>query len=114
MGKNTQVLSLRTQLILGKQSIMEYSGLRLNVDEVRSDDYTKYGVRYYTERIRIVSGVEKFQRKFLNYFRHDLRVRGWNYEVVDILYFRGCDTLHSKSEKLKFLIDSLDNLRNLE
>ena len=49
-NRSTQQLYTQTQRLIGKQSISEFSGIRLDVDEVRCFNRSRYGVGFYVER----------------------------------------------------------------
>eukprot|EP00924_Labyrinthula_sp_SR-Ha-C_P016352 snap_masked-scaffold_6-processed-gene-0.28-mRNA-1 protein AED:0.57 eAED:0.60 QI:0/0/0/1/1/1/2/0/587 len=99
--KTTQQLYTQTQRLLGKQSIMEYSTLRLDSWRVAKDNFKRYGVPYHVERSKIISRVESLTRRFFNLFRYTKNKP--KLRIEEIFYFRCEDQPELRKDKLLFL-----------
>ena len=108
-GKNTQQLYTKTQKILGKQSIAEYSGLKLRTDRVFADNYERYGVRFYIEKSRIVPRSEVIQRWFFNRYKYSRR----SDEEVLIPFFRRSTNIGHVRQMLEYLVKNKKDERKL-
>ena len=72
--KNSQQLYNASQRLLGKQNILEYSGIRLLESEV-AHDFSRYGESYYIEKRRIVLLKENYCRLLFNLKKYGLSPR---------------------------------------
>ena len=72
-GKLIQSINLKTQKLVGQQSILEFSGIKLRTEEVLKRNQTVRGVDFYVERDRVIPRAERLLKKFFNIFRYSLR-----------------------------------------